>query len=232
MPADISSRCWNCCSIRTFFAIALGILVAVQLTFLLSPKVRLEEGGGYFQSSLVGEYRELAQKMGLLRDALAQLRDRVENFHETDKKANIADHGTGTSSIGSEIPLSASVSHEIPSAVSQMVPVHTSPPQQHAGVASTAIDDSKTVVRPSIETNQPVVASLPVTKGIVDDFSDLHWPKLLPLSGVSRHAVIFTMDSIPSYEQDSKRGGAAGELLVRHSLTASLRDCGVKVTTC
>eukprot|EP01038_Epipyxis_sp_PR26KG_P004775 gene4775-6697_t len=40
----------------------------------------------------------------------------------------------------------------------------------------------------------------------------------LSSSHLSRKIVIFTMDSIGSYESESKSGGAAGELIIRHSL--------------
>eukprot|EP01039_Chlorochromonas_danica_P010326 gene10326-11430_t len=41
---------------------------------------------------------------------------------------------------------------------------------------------------------------------------------------------IFTMDSIPSYEENSKRGGAAGELIIRHSLEEAFASLGLSVT--
>ena len=37
-----------------------------------------------------------------------------------------------------------------------------------------------------------------------------------------RNAVLFTMDSISSYEENSKKGGAAGEILIRKSLEYAL----------
>ena len=45
----------------------------------------------------------------------------------------------------------------------------------------------------------------------------------------AKKALIFTMDSISAYEADSKRGGAAGEIRVRESLQAALKQLGVQV---
>ena len=42
-----------------------------------------------------------------------------------------------------------------------------------------------------------------------------------------RRALLYTMDSISSYELESKQGGAAGELLIRHSLTTIFKVLGV-----
>lgn len=44
-----------------------------------------------------------------------------------------------------------------------------------------------------------------------------------------RLALLYTMDSIGSYEDNSRRGGAAGEILVRRCLEASLRNLGVQL---
>ena len=44
-------------------------------------------------------------------------------------------------------------------------------------------------------------------------------------------ALIFTMDSITAYEENSLHGGAAGELLIRRCLTTALQDLGVMVKT-
>lgn len=41
-------------------------------------------------------------------------------------------------------------------------------------------------------------------------------------------ALIFTMDSIQSYVDASRKGGPAGEILVRRSLEAGLRELGVE----
>jgi len=46
-----------------------------------------------------------------------------------------------------------------------------------------------------------------------------------------RRALVFTMDSISAYEEDSRRGGAAGEIRVRESLQAALKQLGVDVKT-
>ena len=43
-----------------------------------------------------------------------------------------------------------------------------------------------------------------------------------------RRALIFTMDSIKSYVQNSQRGGPAGEILVRKSLEEGLRQLGIE----
>jgi hypothetical protein len=49
-------------------------------------------------------------------------------------------------------------------------------------------------------------------------------------SGISaKRALVFTMDSISAYEADSKRGGAAGEIRVRESVQAALKQLGVEV---
>lgn len=45
-----------------------------------------------------------------------------------------------------------------------------------------------------------------------------------------KRAVIFTMDAFGGYEADSLRGGAAGELIVRHSLEYALSLLGVSVS--
>ena len=42
-----------------------------------------------------------------------------------------------------------------------------------------------------------------------------------------RRALLYTMDSISTYELASKQGGAAGELLIRHSLATIFRELGV-----
>lgn len=39
----------------------------------------------------------------------------------------------------------------------------------------------------------------------------------------NKRAVLFTMDSITSYEDNSKKGGAAGEILIRHSLETAFK---------
>lgn len=44
---------------------------------------------------------------------------------------------------------------------------------------------------------------------------------------VKKKALLFTMDSISSYEVDSKKGGAAGELLIRHSLETAFKELGM-----
>lgn len=46
-----------------------------------------------------------------------------------------------------------------------------------------------------------------------------------------RKFIIFTMDSISSYEKNSKSGGAAGELTVRHALEYALDTLGAQVRT-
>ena len=46
-----------------------------------------------------------------------------------------------------------------------------------------------------------------------------------------RRALIFTMDSITTYENESRRGGAAGEIRVRESLQHALQQFGVNVRT-
>lgn len=43
----------------------------------------------------------------------------------------------------------------------------------------------------------------------------------------TRHALLFTMDSIESYEENSKRGGASGEIIIRNSLEAVFRELNV-----
>jgi len=40
-------------------------------------------------------------------------------------------------------------------------------------------------------------------------------------------AILFTMDSISSYEENSRRGGASGEILIRHSLESAFRELHV-----
>ena len=45
----------------------------------------------------------------------------------------------------------------------------------------------------------------------------------------TRRAVLFTMDSITSYEENSRKGGAAGEILVRRSLEHALGRLGVSL---
>lgn len=47
--------------------------------------------------------------------------------------------------------------------------------------------------------------------------------------GIKKKALIFTMDSIPTYEENSLSGGAAGELLIRHSLEAAFKHFNVDV---
>lgn len=46
-----------------------------------------------------------------------------------------------------------------------------------------------------------------------------------------RKALIFTMDSLTSFEQESLRGGAAGEMTIRRSLEEALTELEVKVDT-
>jgi hypothetical protein len=43
-------------------------------------------------------------------------------------------------------------------------------------------------------------------------------------------AVIFTMDCIPSYEENSRHGGAAGELIIRHALESAFKAFNIPLT--
>jgi hypothetical protein len=47
-----------------------------------------------------------------------------------------------------------------------------------------------------------------------------------------KRALLFTMDSISSYEQNSKQGGAAGELIIRHALEDAFKELGVQLVVC
>eukprot|EP00600_Ochromonadales_sp_CCMP1393_P005461 CAMPEP_0174960418 /NCGR_PEP_ID=MMETSP0004_2-20121128/3695_1 /TAXON_ID=420556 /ORGANISM="Ochromonas sp., Strain CCMP1393" /LENGTH=277 /DNA_ID=CAMNT_0016208793 /DNA_START=226 /DNA_END=1056 /DNA_ORIENTATION=- len=57
--------------------------------------------------------------------------------------------------------------------------------------------------------------------------------RITPATGhvtkISKTAVIFTMDSIESYEKNSLAGGAAGELTIRRSLEHAFGELGVTV---
>eukprot|EP01033_Poteriospumella_lacustris_P016172 gene16172-11567_t len=44
-----------------------------------------------------------------------------------------------------------------------------------------------------------------------------------------RKAVIFTMDTIPSYEENSRSGGASGELIIRYALEEAFKEFGVSL---
>lgn len=50
---------------------------------------------------------------------------------------------------------------------------------------------------------------------------------LKPRTQTKRKALIFTMDSITSYEENSQRGGASGEILIRKSLEQAFAHFGV-----
>ncbi len=54
-------------------------------------------------------------------------------------------------------------------------------------------------------------------------------PTTKPVSKQKRKALIFTMDSITSYEENSHQGGASGEILIRKSLEEALAHFGVTV---
>ncbi len=49
------------------------------------------------------------------------------------------------------------------------------------------------------------------------------------ITHTAKHAVLFTMDSITSYEENSHKGGAAGEILIRHSLEHAFKKLGVEL---
>ena len=48
-------------------------------------------------------------------------------------------------------------------------------------------------------------------------------------TSAKKTALLFTMDSISSYESASKKGGAAGELLIRHSLEKIFKELNVQL---
>eukprot|EP00603_Paraphysomonas_imperforata_P006189 CAMPEP_0114419918 /NCGR_PEP_ID=MMETSP0103-20121206/4282_1 /TAXON_ID=37642 ORGANISM="Paraphysomonas imperforata, Strain PA2" /NCGR_SAMPLE_ID=MMETSP0103 /ASSEMBLY_ACC=CAM_ASM_000201 /LENGTH=194 /DNA_ID=CAMNT_0001588367 /DNA_START=117 /DNA_END=698 /DNA_ORIENTATION=+ len=54
-------------------------------------------------------------------------------------------------------------------------------------------------------------------------------PSTVPAVLSGKRALLFTMDSISSYEANSKKGGAAGELLIRHSLEHAFQVLGVSL---
>ena len=64
--------------------------------------------------------------------------------------------------------------------------------------------------------------------------STIHQPEmntthpLTPQKG--KKAVLFTMDSMAGYERDSKKGGAAGEIMIRTCLSAAFAALGVRLT--
>ena len=47
-----------------------------------------------------------------------------------------------------------------------------------------------------------------------------------------KKVLVFTMDSTSAYEANAKKGGAAGEITIRKSLTRGLRDLGATVDVC
>lgn len=55
--------------------------------------------------------------------------------------------------------------------------------------------------------------------------------KETPSAGKGKKAVLFTMDSIQSYVDNSRKGGAAGEILIRTSLEQAFNLLGVQLTT-
>ena len=71
----------------------------------------------------------------------------------------------------------------------------------------------------------PVIPELPspaFSDSLKASYGKIESPKIGVVSTTSRlravKAAIFTMDSFPSYEKASQKGGAAGELLIRYSL--------------
>ena len=53
--------------------------------------------------------------------------------------------------------------------------------------------------------------------------------KQVPKKVKPKKALLFTMDSISSYEENSLKGGAAGELLIRHSLEEAFQFYNIKL---
>ena len=82
---------------------------------------------------------------------------------------------------------------------------------------------------PKRNDHQKYDPSMEVTSGHQDKEGDGKFHEGFDLK---KSALIFTMDSISNYIENSKRGGPKGEIIIRTSLEVGLRKLGVSVITC
>ena len=91
-------------------------------------------------------------------------------------------------------------------------------------VAAKEIDVKDVVVK------DVVVKDVVVKDVVVKDIVAKDIPPAPALrASAKKTALLFTMDSISSYESASKKGGAAGELLIRHSLEKIFKELNVQL---
>jgi hypothetical protein len=78
-------------------------------------------------------------------------------------------------------------------------------------------------------TNLTIISKTYSTK-VLNKKMNINDKYLSPVKSISRkqkRGLLYTMDSISSYETASKNGGAAGELLIRHSLENMFKELNV-----
>ena len=98
--------------------------------------------------------------------------------------------------------------------------VHSKKGLHSSNLRSISINNAKITSKPegitavSAVTNQPEIILVPSASN--------------PASNIPKSALIFTMDSISSYEENSLHGGASGEITIRHSLEDAFKYYKIK----
>jgi hypothetical protein len=190
-------------SLKQVVFIVIGLLCLVQLSIVLSDRF----GTATTTQNPQGQVADSSILFQLSLE-LKEASDRVAR--SADELARLRVQGVGVPAVAPPLlPTSVAGHEEAVEKKASTVPTHAVEPPVAAAVKA--------------EVPVELVASTPPVPVHV------HVPDAAPRTGrpaVLRRAAIFTMDSFPAYEENSRRGGAAGELLIRHSLQHAFDKLG------